>query len=154
MSFFLLISYCEVILLKLCSFKEIAKKNTKNHVCWTRENFSKNNITSFAPQERRLIFGPSSAPDYPFSIFSVSFVFKYSSLLSNINTSVGRCYLHLWWYYLDLLISHLVGNLRFVKICLDIFRFAWICLDLFRLVYVCLYLFIFVYICSDWYILL
>ena len=49
-------------------------------------NFSKTNVTSFAPQARRLMFALRSAPDYPFSIFSVSFVFSNSLLFCLIST--------------------------------------------------------------------
>ena len=49
-------------------------------------NYSKNNVTSFVPQARRLMFARRSTPDYPFSISSVSFVFLISLLLCAIST--------------------------------------------------------------------
>ena len=43
-------------------------------------------VTSFAPQARRLMFARRSPPDYPSSIFLVSFVFLSSLLFCLIST--------------------------------------------------------------------
>ena len=80
---------------KLASVKALARKGNAIAISFVAAccslwqpfpNFSKNNVTSFAPQARRLMFGRRSAPDYPFSIFSVSFVFLNSILFCVIST--------------------------------------------------------------------
>ena len=38
-------------------------------------------------------------------LFNLFCVLEYSSLLCDINSTVERCYLHLWWYYLKIFLN-------------------------------------------------